>query len=179
MLSFKEYMILEGNPLSRMQKNIEDKRHFSAISAERSHLTPEENSTRMASLENDIKELGYGYKKSRGMWEGGGENSIVINARAKGSKAGNQLRKDAIRLGKKYDQDSVLHHDGDVATLHGTNETGWPGAGNTKRVGRVEFGARDADFQTQYNPSKPEDVRPTFSTTFERRKKVKQVRKLP
>jgi hypothetical protein len=179
MLSFKEFMIMEGNPLARMQKNIEDKRHFSGISAERSHLTPEENASRMASLENDIKELGYGYKKSRGIWEGGGENSIIVQSKEIGLKAGAQLRADMNRLGRKYNQDSVLHHDGNVAKLHGTNDTGWPGSGNTKRVGRVEFGARDADFQTQYNPSKPEDVRPTFSTTFERRKKVKQVKKLP
>lgn len=171
MLSFKDFMLMEGNPLSRMQKNIEDKRHFSAISAERTDLTPEENSARMDALENDIKKLGYGYKKSRGIWEGGGENSIVINSRAKGSKAGNELRKDAIRLGKKYGQDSILHHDGNSATLHGTNETGWPGLGNTKRVGRVAFSQRDAKFQTQYNPSKPEATRPTFTTTFKKKKK--------
>lgn len=175
MLSFKEFMLLEGNPLSRMQKNIEDKRHFSAISAERSHLTPEENAARMSSLENDVKELGYGYKKSRGVWQGGGESSIIIHAKDKGEKAGGDLRRDVIRLGKKYGQDSVLHHDGNTGRLHGTNDTGWPGMGNTKKVGRVAFNARDAEFQTQYNPSKPEDIRPTFSTTHKKliRKKGK------
>lgn len=160
---------MEGNPLARMQKFSglgapKDKRHFSAISAERTNLTPEENSARMNALESDIKELGYGYRKSRGIWEGGGENSFIINAKETGSKAGVNLRNDVISLGKKYGQDSVLHHDGYEAKLHGTNETGWPGMNKIKPVGKLAFNQRDAEFQTQYNPSKPESNRPTFTT---------------
>lgn len=176
MLSFKDFMIMEGNPLARMQKftgpdGPNTKRHFTAISAERSHLTPEENAARMDSLENDIKSLGYGYRKSRGIWEGGGENSFIINAKDTGSKEGVRLRNDTIELGRKYEQDSILHHDGYWAKLHGTNNTGWPGMGKVKPVGKLAFNKRDAKFQTQYNPTKDEKDRPTFTTKIARKRR--------
>ena len=151
MKTFKEYM-MEGNPLARLQKHIEGDRHFVGMSAERSNLTPKENSARMKELKSKLKERGYGYKNAKGVWEGGHEKSVIVHAKDKGTKPGAELRRDMKKLAKDYDQDAILHHGGKgkEAKLIGTNETGFPGKGKKEPVGKVKYNRPDAQFQTQF-----------------------------
>jgi uncharacterized protein YwqG len=162
MLSFKSF-ITEGNPLSRLHQHSKAGRHFSVISAERDGLTPQENHARTKELKKKLTSQGYGYKNAEGHWQGGKEHSLLVHAKEKGDEAGNKLKSDMIQHGIHYDQDSVLHHDGKTATLHGTNHTGYPGFNKSENVGRVATNKPKAEFQTELKPGKKSSAR--FTTT--------------
>lgn len=162
MLTFKDFLA-EGNPLARIQKFEQEGRHYSAISAERSGLSAQENHKRMNELKGILKAKGYGYRKAKGMWQGGEENSFVVHAKAPGTLAGESLRQDMIAIGKRYDQDSVLHHDGDHGVLHGTNKTGWPGYGKVERVGKTHYNRPKQPNQTAFHPTRPDKDRPKIT----------------
>jgi hypothetical protein len=149
----ESFDLTEGNPLARVKKHLDTGRHFSAISAERSHLSPAENKRRHGELQKAVRKLGYGYRKSEGRWEGGKERSLVVSAKKPGKRHGNKLKRDMIKLGKHFDQDSVMHH-GKNANLHGTNKTGMPGEGRTKRLKKTQFNPPPSEFQTQFRRGK-------------------------
>jgi len=154
MLSFLKFTTLqEGNPLSRLHGHIEAGRHFGVISAERSGLSSQENKKRMKELKEKLKTQGYGFKKTEGRWEGGKENSLVVNAKGKGPEAGDQLKKDLEQHARHYDQDSYLHSDGKNHTLHGTNETGFPGNNKEYKLGDLHYN-KSAENQTEMRPGK-------------------------
>lgn len=158
MLRFTEYL-LEGNPLAQHEKKIKQGHHFVGISAEREGLSAEENNKRTAALKADLKAGGYVYRKARGMWDGGGENSLTVYSKAPGEEAGNQLKTDMVALGQKYGQDSVLHHNGQQGVLIGTNTTGWVGMGKEMPVGQVAYNQPNAPFETEFRPSRPLSAR--------------------
>lgn len=166
---FRDHLlsIQEGNPLARVDTLSKEGRHFVGISAERTHLTPEENKSRMAQIKKDVSAMGYGFRPSRGMWEGGGEASIVVHARDGNHEHPKEFMKKMKSLGHKYDQDSIFYHNGKTGHQIGTNETGWPGKGVVKSVGKVAYNKPDAEFQTAFNPKKPEAMRPKFTTVKE------------
>jgi hypothetical protein len=89
-------------------------------------------------------------KKTRGMWEGGSEASFMVSAHKPGSEHGNKLKRDLIALGKKYDQDSIIHHDGKKATLHGTNKTGYPGPGKKEGIGTSKMNKSNPYGETEF-----------------------------
>jgi hypothetical protein len=153
MLGFVQY-ITESNPLSRLQHHIKSGRHFVAMSAERTGLTPKENHDRMTELKGKLQKQGFGFKRAVGHWEGGQESSLVVHAKETGHEAGNHLKDVMMKHAKHYDQDSILHHDGETATLHGTNSTGFPGMGKSVSVGKVAYNKGDSEFQTELRPSK-------------------------
>lgn len=126
---------------SRLWKYQEsDKIDFAILSADRSERTEEENAEKNKELKKDIKDMGYWYTELKGGYvevtEGGqrvpvdGENSLLVP---------NMKKEEAIELGKKYDQDSVMFKDSKNKTLEYivTNE----------RNG--ELGSRDSSFETQ------------------------------
>lgn len=126
---------------SRLWKYQEsDKIDFAILSADRSERTEEENAEKNKELKKDIKDMGYWYTELKGGYvevtEGGqrvpvdGENSLLVP---------NMKKEEAIELGKKYDQDSVMFKDSKNKTLEYivTNE----------RNGEV--GSRDSSFETQ------------------------------
>lgn len=126
---------------SRLWKYQEsDKIDFAILSADRSERSDEENAKLNKELKKDIKDLGYWYTELKGGYievtEGGqrvpvdGENSLLIP---------NMKKEEAIELGKKYDQDSVMFKDSKNKTLEYivTNE----------RNG--ELGSTDSSFETQ------------------------------
>lgn len=126
---------------SRLWKYQEsDKIDFAILSADRSERTEEENAEKNKELKKDIKDMGYWYTELKGGYvevtEGGqrvpvdGENSLLVP---------NMKKDEAIELGKKYDQDSVMFKDSKNKTLEYivTNE----------RNGEV--GSRDSSFETQ------------------------------
>ena len=149
--ALEEENLEEGNPLARLKGDIEGGRHFVGISAERGNLTPKENSARMSELKGRLKAQGYGYKKAKGVWEGGSENSIIVHAKKAGREGGADLMRDMRKHAEHFDQDAIFHHDGNKGRLVGTNETGYPGKGKSEPVGKVKYNpSDDAPFQTKF-----------------------------
>lgn len=152
MKTFAEF-IAEGNPLAR-QHEMERRGHaFVNISAERKGLSKKENEDRMKDLHKRVKELGYGYRKSEGRWEGGREDSIVVYAKGSGKEYSDKLLHDMKNLGKHYDQDAIIHHDGTEAKLHGTNKTGM-GMDATERIGQQHFDQPNEYGITKFRPER-------------------------
>lgn len=146
--------VAEGNPLARVKKHIDDNRPFAGISAERSHLSAQENKKRMKDLESRVRSMGYGFKKAEGRWEGGKEASLKIHANGTTPEHHEKFKKDMIELGKHYDQDAIFHHDGQAGKLIGTNDTGYPGKDKVEPVGKVRYNRPEAPFQTELKPRK-------------------------
>jgi hypothetical protein len=145
----------EGNPLATMQKHQEAGRHFIALSTERPGLSKKEVRARNKELIASAREAGYGVRKAEGRYEGGKETSHIIHAKAAGKESGAELVSFGRRMGQKYDQDSVLHHNGKTARLIGTNETGFPGKGKSEKVGgKLKYNNPESPFQTELRPSK-------------------------
>ena len=76
-----------------------------------------------------------------------GEKSHVITAGKMGKR---KFKKAVEKLGKKYDQDSVLiqRKAGGSSTLKGTSKTSWPGKGKNVRIGSMKPG-RTGEFDTK------------------------------
>lgn len=126
---------------SRLWKYQEsDDMNFAILSADRSERSEEENKEKNKELKKDIKDMGYWYTELKGGYvevsEDGqrvpvdGENSLIVP---------NMTRDEAIELGKKYDQDSVMFKDAKNKTLQYivTNE----------RAGKI--GDVDSNFETE------------------------------
>lgn len=145
----------EGNPLAAMHKHQEAGRHFIVVSTDRPNLSKKEVKTRNKELVSHAREAGYGVRKAEGHYEGTKETSHVIHAKAPGKEAGAELVAFGRKMGHKYDQDSVLHHNGKSARLIGTNKTGYPGKGNAEKVGsKLKFNNPASPFQTEMRPGK-------------------------
>lgn len=145
----------EGNPLARMVAHAKEKRHFVGITAYRPGKSKKENEKRLTELKGKLKDQGYGYRKAEGRWEGGKENSLIVHAKVPGTEGGRHLLRDMLRHGRHYEQDSILHHDGDKAHLIGTNESGYPGNKKVVSVGKLSYNpSKEAEFQTELRPSK-------------------------
>jgi hypothetical protein len=153
--TFKQYLNEKGNPLARMHKFQEEGRHFVAVSTERPGLSKDEIASRNKELVASAREAGFGVRKAKGMYEGGSESSHVIHAKAPGREAGAELVAFGRKMGQKYGQDSILHHNGKSARLIGTNETGYPGMGKSEKVGeKLKYNRPEQPFQTELRPSK-------------------------
>jgi len=145
----------EGNPLATMQKHQEEGRHFIALSTERPGLTKGQVRDRNRELVSAAREAGYGVRKAEGRYEGGRETSHVIHAKKPGRESGAELVAFGRRMGQKYDQDSILHHNSKTARLIGTNETGFPGKDKSEKVGgKLKYNNPESPFQTELRPSK-------------------------
>lgn len=151
-LTFRQFMA-EGNPLARIKANADAGRHFVGITSDRSNLTPAENNARMKELKGKLKAQGYGYRKAKGVWEGGSENSLIVHAKGTGNMHGARLRYDMKKHAQHYDQDAILHHNGKSAKLIGTNSSGYPGKGKKEPVGKLHYNRPDAPFQTKFKKS--------------------------
>lgn len=169
MLTFFEFLeesnLEEGNPLARVHKHEKEGRPSAGITGWRAGLTDKENKGRMKSFDKDLKDKGYGFRKTQGTWEGGKEDSRYVTAKGKGNRHVKQFKRDMEKLSTKYDQDAVAIRDKKTTNLVGTNNTGYPGKGKVANVGKTAYNVKDAPFQTEFKPSKPADKRPKFTTT--------------
>lgn len=163
MLRFKDFL-KEGNPLARVHKFEKEGRSTAGITAWRAELPKSENKKRMKSFDKDLRDLGYGFRKTEGTWEGGKEESRFVTAKGKGKKAEHHFRRDMENLSNKYGQDAVAIRRKTKTILKGTNDTGYPGRGKVANVGRTVYNKSDAVFKTEFNPSRPAKERPTFTT---------------
>jgi len=155
MLSFKEFMIMEGNPLSRMKKFEGEGRHFIAISAERPNMSKKESAEKQSQLINYFRDKGYGVRKAQGDYEGFKEPSMIVHAKETGEKAGQELVAHAKEAGQNFKQDSILHHDGKSARLIFTNDTADQKRGDVIEVGsKLKYNDPESPFQTELKPGK-------------------------
>lgn len=114
--------------------------NFAILSADRSERTPEENKEKSEELKKDIKSMGYWYTELKGGYVEVGENGKRIPVDGEDSFiVPNMTKEEAMELGKKYDQDTVMFKDAKAHTLQYiiTNE----------RAGNV--GDADSSFETQ------------------------------
>lgn len=162
MKSFKKYLD-EGNPLARNVKfeTGKKKRHFVALSGERKGKSEKENAARMKDLKQQVKGKGFGFRPSKGMWKGGEENSVVVYAKGTGKWKAKNLLRNMRKLGKKHDQDSIMHHDGKKGTLVGTNKEF--GVNKKETLGPQRYNVSNPEGETAYKPRKPESQRPKFT----------------
>lgn len=114
--------------------------NFAILSADRSERTPEENKAKTNELKKDIKSMGYWYTELKGGYVEIGENGKRVPVDGEDSFiVPNMTKEEAMELGKKYDQDTVMFKDAKAHTLQYiiTNE----------RAGNV--GDADSSFETQ------------------------------
>jgi hypothetical protein len=127
------------------------------MSAQRGDKSKAENKARSKQLEKDVRGAGLpGPTKVAGRYTENpgtpqekkvGEKSHVITPGKKGKR---KFKKAIEKLGKKYDQDSVLiqRKKGGEATLKGTSKTSWPGQGKNVKIGKMKPG-RTGEFDTK------------------------------
>ena len=154
MKTFKEF--LDESSLTRLASKAK-KGAVAIVSAERGTKSKKENKARSKQLEKDIRGRGFpgptkvsgrytedkGTKKERKV----GERSYVVS---QGKKSKRKFKKEVEKLGKKYDQDSVLiqRKGGGSATVKGTNKSPWPGYKKNKQQGKMRPG-RTGEFDTK------------------------------
>ena len=100
---------IQESSLSRIVDKVK-KGGIATISAERGDKSKKENKARSKSLEKDIRGRGMGMTKATGAYNETDhgevrERSYVVTPGKKGKR---KFKKDVQKLGKKYDQDSVL-----------------------------------------------------------------------
>ncbi len=154
MKTFKQFM--QETSLNRV-KSKSDKGGMAIMSAQRGDKSKKENKARSKQLEKDIKGSGLpGPTKVSGRYTENpgtpqekkvGEKSHVVSSGKKGKKA---FKKAITKLGKKYDQDSVLiqKKPKGSASLTGTSKSSWPGKGKNVKVGKMKPG-RTGEFDTK------------------------------
>ena len=127
------------------------------MSAQRGDKSKSENKARSRQLERDVRGAGLpGPTKVSGRYTENpgtpeekkvGEKSHIITPGKKGKR---KFKKAIEKLGKKYNQDSVLiqRKGGGSSTLKGTSKTSWPGEGKNVKIGKMKPG-RTGEFDTK------------------------------
>jgi hypothetical protein len=148
MIRFRELLIENNDPFHNRAMGI--------MSAERGHLSPEENNRRSKTLHGELKAAGHkvipafgGYIENHNTPEAKEtrERSFIVMHNKPGDDKG-VVKKTLTTLGRKYDQDSILHkpHNSDIASLHGTNKAAWPGMNKTVAAGKYRKRNNDQMF---------------------------------
>ena len=101
-----EGMNINETSTSRVLHHLQDDNNFAIVSPYRGEKTLQENKRRMVELKHDVRSLGHGYIHLLSRWVEDGqdfdEESLLVP----------HMKKDeAIKLGKKYDQSSIIVKD--------------------------------------------------------------------
>ena len=160
MKTFQEFVLecysIQETSLTRVMSKSK-KGGMAIMSAQRGDKSSSENKARSKQLERDIRGAGLpGPTKVAGRYTENpgtpeekkvGEKSHVITPGKKGKR---KFKKIIQKLGRKYNQDSVLiqRKPGGSATLKGTSKTAWPGMGKNVNVGTMKPG-RTGEFDTK------------------------------
>lgn len=152
----KEDYDLNETSLTRVMRKSK-KGGMAIMSAQRGDKSKKENKARSKQLEKDIRGAGLpGPTKVSGRYTENpgtpdekkvGEKSHIISSGKKGKR---KFKKAIEKLGKKYNQDSVLlqRKGGGQSTLKGTSKTSWPGQGKNVKIGSMKPG-RTGEFDTK------------------------------
>lgn len=153
--------LLESS-LSRIQRKI-SKHTSGTISAFRDEYSRKENLSRNKEMGAYLRSKGYSVTKIVGSWEEtlsnnekkvvNEESFFVANQKVEGDDKG-ELENDLMKLGKKYDQDSILMipSGGKDAYLVGTSnrEDAFPGKYGTKmKIGSAKYGKVMTDIMSK------------------------------
>jgi hypothetical protein len=160
MKTFQEFVVecysIQETSLTRVMGKSK-KGGMAIMSAQRGDKSKAENKARSKQLEKDVRGAGLpGPTKVAGRYTENpgtpqekkvGEKSHIITPGKKGKR---KFKKAIEKLGKKYDQDSVLiqRKKGGEATLKGTSKTSWPGKGKNVKIGSMKPG-RTGEFDTK------------------------------
>ena len=160
MKTFQEFMIecysIQETSLNRVRSKSE-KGGMAIMSAQRGDKSKKENKARSKQMEKDIRGAGLpGPTKVSGRYTENpgtpqekkvGEKSHVVSSGKMGKR---KFKKAVEKLGKKYDQDSVLiqRKPKGSATIKGTSKTSWPGKGKNVKVGKMNPG-KTGEFDTK------------------------------
>lgn len=153
MKSYTEF--IQESSLNRL-RNKDKKGGMAIMSAQRGDKSKKENASRSKQLDRDIRGSGLpGATKVSGRYTENpgtkdekkvGERSHVVSSGKMGKR---KFKKAITKLGKKYNQDSVLlkkKPKGDAA-LVGTNKS-WPGEGTRVKTGKMNPG-KTGEFDTK------------------------------
>jgi hypothetical protein len=152
----KEDYDLSETSLTRVMSKSK-KGGMAIMSAQRGDKSKAENKERSKQLERDVRGAGLpGPTKVAGRYTENpgtpdekkvGEKSHIITPGKKGKR---KFKKAIEKLGKKYNQDSVLiqRKPGGSSTLKGTSKTSWPGQGKNVKIGSMKPG-RTGEFDTK------------------------------
>lgn len=125
------------------------------ISACRGNLSKKENLDRTHALKTDLIKLGYSVTAIKGVYKENYGKSDEIEVHEDSfivfdHKGSNDLKDNLIKLGQKYNQDSVTYSsvkDGKYYLI-GTNSTGYPGMNKSVELGSAMFGKNGEFFST-------------------------------
>lgn len=151
---FKDFLI--ESSLSRLWSKFND-HDAGIITAFRGSKTKQENRNNNAEMLSYLKRKGYSLTKVKGSYienfgkedakEVGEESFVVVDQNDT-----KELKKDLIKMGRLYDQDSVLFIAKDEeAVLIGTNRSDFPGFNKEISVGRAKFGKDANEFFSRIN----------------------------
>lgn len=152
--TFNRFLVESG--LSRIHQHISE-HSAGAITAYRGDLTKSENRSRNKKLLAYIQRKGYSVTSVKGSYvehygksnakEVGEASFFVVNRVVDGDDGG-KLESDLQKLGKLFDQDSILSVRNGKGTLIGTSkrEDSFPGYGVHMSVGASNFGSAAGEF---------------------------------
>ena len=154
MKEFNEFITESG--LSRVYQH--SKEHsIGTITAFRDANSTSTNKKLNKGLKTRLLALGYGVTAVKGSYieNHGQDNAVEVDEDVflvVDLKDGNKLKENLIKLGKKYDQDSILfiNQGSNSGVLIGTNDTGYPGLGKQMILKRALFGEK-GEFYTKVN----------------------------
>ena len=153
-MNFKTFM--QESSLNRIRQK-DSKGGMAIMSAQRGDMTKKQNKARSKQLDKDIRGAGLPgptkvsgrYTENKGQKDERkvGERSSVVSSGKMGKR---KFKKAITKLGKKYNQDSVLikKKPKGSAALVGTNKSSYPGMGKRDKVGKMNPG-KTGEFDTK------------------------------
>jgi len=124
-------------------------------------LTRKENQKRNLSLAADLKKLGYGITKIIGNYPEGGKVVKEVSYFVVNLENSKNFKQDLIKLGGKYNQDSILYipqnaienKSDEKAALYGTNDccNNWLPKGNTEIFNKGKIGYNSPIYTSKIN----------------------------
>lgn len=150
--------------LSRLHSHF-SKHNAGAITAYRGEFSKSENQERNKKLLAYLSKKGYSITSVKGSYienfgtntqrEVGEHSFIVVNNKIDGDDKG-QLETDLIKLGRLFDQDSILSIRNGEGTLIGTSrrDNAFPSYGKKENVGKSKFGGAVGEFFSRINGRK-------------------------
>ena len=153
-MTFLQFM--KESSLNRIRQK-DSKGGMAIMSAQRGDMTKKQNAARSKQLDKDIRGAGlpgptkvsgrYTENKGQKNERKVGERSSVVSSGKMGKR---KFKKAITKLGKKYNQDSVLikKKPKGSAALVGTNKSSYPGMGKSDKVGKMNPG-KTGEFDTK------------------------------
>lgn len=165
MQTYKEFLQnnnLEESSLSRVFAHSKETGSFGVLTAFRGGYSLTQNRKRNKEIEGALKNAGYGFTKVKGSYPEEQDDGTTIRVDEESfiiildkTQDSTKFKDFLIRLGKKYDQDSVLYkaRGTENAILIGTNKSDFPGYMKEVNLGKWSVN-RASEFYTKMKGSR-------------------------